>query len=285
MADEVEDIIVDIENSDVTDEGSEKKQVIDPDDGIADLKRQLDAERAARRAAEMRAHEATTEVIKARSDVDESNLHLVNSAIDALSRDNDVLKTGYQHAMTTGDFGRAAEIQQEMSSNAAKLLQLENGRDAMVAKPKQAVPPPVSADPVEAFAGRLSPQSADWVRKHPEFVRDARLNRKMIRAHEDAMDDGISVDTPEYFAAIEEKLGVKAKTVQEQSQTDDKYAATITQRRDAAPAAAPVTRGAPSGKNIVRLTAAEREMAEMMGMKPEDYAKNKVALQREGRIG
>jgi Ni,Fe-hydrogenase III component G len=28
----------------------------------------------------------------------------------------------------------------------------------------------------------------------------------------------------------------------------------------------------------------EREMAEMMGMKPEDYAKNKMALQKEGKL-
>jgi phage I-like protein len=35
---------------------------------------------------------------------------------------------------------------------------------------------------------------------------------------------------------------------------------------------------------VVRLTAQEREMAEMMGMKPEDYAKNKMALKKEGKI-
>jgi phage I-like protein len=35
---------------------------------------------------------------------------------------------------------------------------------------------------------------------------------------------------------------------------------------------------------VVRLSAAEREMAEMMGMKPEDYAKHKVALKKEGKI-
>jgi phage I-like protein len=35
---------------------------------------------------------------------------------------------------------------------------------------------------------------------------------------------------------------------------------------------------------VVRLSAAEREMADMMGMKPEDYAKNKMALQKEGKL-
>ena len=33
-----------------------------------------------------------------------------------------------------------------------------------------------------------------------------------------------------------------------------------------------------------RAASLEREMAEMMGMKPEDYAKNKMALQKEGKL-
>jgi hypothetical protein len=35
---------------------------------------------------------------------------------------------------------------------------------------------------------------------------------------------------------------------------------------------------------VVRLTREQREMADMMGMKPEDYAKNMMALKKEGKI-
>ena len=52
----------------------------------------------------------------------------------------------------------------------------------------------------------------------------------------------------------------------------------------AAPAAAPVSRGSSGRENVVRLTAAEREMAELMGMKPEEYARNKIALKKEGKL-
>jgi hypothetical protein len=149
--------------------------------------------------------------------------------------------------------------------------------------PRQPEPQMAPADPVEAFASQLSPRSADWVRKHPEFVRDPRLNAKMIAAHNLAVADGIPTDTDDYFAAIEETFKVTPKPVQ--TDTDDQYAAKAVRRRDAAPAAAPANRGGQSASsNVVRLTAAEREMAEMMGMKPEDYAKNKVALKKEGKI-
>ena len=250
---------------------------------ITDLKRQLEAEKAGRVAAEQKLHQAARDVHSARSEVDETNLQLVVNAIDTVNRDIDLLKQAHTYAMQSGDFARATEIQSEMSSNSAKLLQLENGRQAMESAPRKPEPVAPPADPVEAFTAQLSRRSADWVRQHPEFVRDPRLNAKMIAAHNLAVADGIPTDTDEYFEAIEQTLKVTPKAAQ--SETDDQYAAKAVRRRDAAPAAAPANRGGQSASsNVVRLSAAQREMAEMMGMKPEEYAKNMVALKKEGKI-
>lgn len=251
---------------------------------ITDLKRQLEAEKAGRLAAEQKLHQADKAIHRARSEVEDTNLQLVVNAIDTVSRDIELLKQAHTFAMQSGDFARATEIQSEMSSNSAKLLQLENGRDAMQAAPRAPEPVAPPADPVEDFASRLSPRSADWVRRNPEFVRDPRLNAKMIAAHNLAVADGIPTDSDEYFNAIEDTLKIAPKAVQ--NDTDDQYAAKVVQRRDAAPAAAPANRGSqsPRNSNVVRLSAAQREMAEMMGMKPEDYAKNMVALKKEGKI-
>jgi hypothetical protein len=279
---EEEDIVVDVEQE--AEHEEPEVRVVSQEDGINDLRQQLERERAERIRAQQAEQAARVEAHRARNDVDETNIQLVANAIDTLRRDDEILKQNYQIAMQQGNFSAAAEIQQEMSSNAAKLLQLSNGLDAMKAKPKAPEPKPVPADPVEAFAALLSPKSADWVRAHPEYVRDANLNRKMIAAHELAVADGLPVDTPEYFEAIESTLRIKPKPAAEANQTSDEYAAKVVQRRDAAPAAAPVSRGGSNRTNVVRLTAAEREMAEMMGMKPEDYAKNKIALQKEGKL-
>ena len=276
---EDEDVVITVE----TDDEPEVVQApIPPEDGIAELRRQLEAERSARQSAERAAYDAKRDAHQARNNEDETNVQLVSNAIDTLRRDDEILKQNYQYAMSQGNFSAAADIQQEMSGNAAKLLQLSNGLEAMKARPKTPEPRQAPSDPVEAFAAQLSPKSADWVRKHPEYVKDAKLNRKMIAAHELAMADGMPVDSEEYFSAIEETLKIKAAPPQ--TETSDEYAAKVTQRRDAAPAAAPVSRGGSSSTNVVRLSAAEREMAEMMGMKPEDYAKNKMALKKEGKL-
>lgn len=250
---------------------------------ITDLKRQLEAEKAGRVAAEQRLHQAAKEVHKARSDVDDTNLQLVVSAIDTVNRDIDLLGQANVYALQNGDFARANEIQRQMAAKEAELLQLNNGKQAMESAPRQPEPVAPPADPVEAFAAQLSRRSADWVRQHPEFVRDQRLNAKMIAAHNLAVADGIPTDTDEYFEAIEATLKVAPKAAQ--TATDDEHAAKVVRRRDAAPAAAPANRGGQSASsNVVRLTSAQREMAEMMGMKPEEYAKNMVALKKEGKI-
>lgn len=283
MTDETEKLEDDLE-LELEDEQPEAEipEVVPAKEGIEELRAQLDAERARRRELERQKAEAERAAYVARADKEDTDIQLVSNAIDTLDRDTELMKQSLQYAMQIGDHARQVELQEEISDNKAKLLQLRNGLEAMRSRPKEQMPP-VHSDPVEAFASRLSSRSAEWVRAHPEFVRDPAKNRKMIAAHELAVADGIAPDTDEYFSAIEETLRVKpqARVVEEEASSS---AAKVVQRRDAAPAAAPVSRGNASRPNVVRLTAAEREMADMMGMKPEDYARNKMALQKEGKL-
>jgi hypothetical protein len=162
-----------------------------------------------------------------------------------------------------------------MADLAARRRSLEDGKKAMATRPKQA-PQPVQTDPVEALAGQLSAngghRSADWVRAHPEFARDARQYQRMIAAHNLAVADGAAVETDAYFAAVESILGLtKAAPAAEDPPT-----------RRSPPPAAPV--GRPENPRAVRLSAEEVEMASMMGMTNEEWAKNKQALRAEGRL-
>jgi hypothetical protein len=279
-----DDLEVTVEAEDQHEEALEEAKIVKPEDGIADLQRQLDAERARREAAERMQREAEERERSARIDKDESEIHLVTNAIQTLNRDKEILRANYAQALRAGEFERAASINDEINEAATQLQQLTNGLEAMKSKPKVQPMPPQSSDPVEAFAARLTPRSADWVRAHPEFVKDSRLNRKMIAAHELAVADGHAPDTDGYFSAIEQTLNVNRRAASAVDEEASSSAAKVVSRRDAAPAAAPVSRGGSNRTNVVRLTAAEREMADMMGMKHDDYAKNKIALQKEGKL-
>ena len=153
---------------------------------------------------------------------------------------------------------------------------------------RQPVAPVVThSDPVEAFASQLTPQSAAWIRAHPEFAKDETLKADMIDAHNSAIRRGIQADTPEYFQYVERKLDIQPARLREPEETFMSEASAPTQRRSAPPAA-PVSRSsvAPSGNrsNVVSLSRAERETARDLGMSDREYAASKQALIREGKI-
>jgi phage I-like protein len=207
-----------------------------------------------------------------------------------LTQANDALEEKYAAALASQDYAAAAKAQREMSSNEAKLNDLNRGKTAMENAPK--VTPRVSDDPVERIASQLTAQSAAWVRAHPEYARDPAKYRKMVAAHELAMADGFSPDTPEYFASVEDTLRIAAPRQEVQIETDPTADAarpsTTRPSRQTAPPSAPVTRsGNGTGatrRNVVTLTPEQVEIAKMMGQTPEEYAREVVALRKEGKL-
>lgn len=260
----------------VIEEAEAQPKEITLEEGVDDLKQRLEAAEARAKAAEDARHKAELVAHEARGTVQETNLQLVANAIDTLRQSNEIAKANYKAAMANGDYDAAAGYQEDMANHAAKLLQLEQGKQALETAPQPVMPVSRPSDPVEAFASQLSSRSADWVRKHPQFVTDPRLNQKMIAAHNMAVADGHAADSDDYFATVEALLGVRKAATPEEPLSS-------ASRRSTPPPAAPVSRETRGG-NVVRLTAEEREMAEMMKMTPEEYAKNKVALKKEGRM-
>ena len=262
-----------------------KKRTIEPEEGINDLKMKLEQERSGRIEAERQARRATEVAVEAKNEVQDTNLHLVKNAIDTVKRNNDILKYNYSEAMAVGDYTKAAEIQEGMSMNTSKLMELERGRSHMESAPKYEVPQQQRpSDPVEALASQLSPRSADWVRRNPQCVTDPRMYQKMVAAHNLAMADGYQADSDDYFGFVEDTLRI-SKRVDVGEDDPMSASAKVTQRRS--PPAAPVSRsgtGTGSRPNVVRLTKAEAETAKDLGMTEQDYARNKLLLQKEGRL-
>ena len=251
---------------------------------LRSLEKKLKDEKKARQEAEERARQASQNLQSAYGEVEDTNLHLVATAIDTVTRENEFLTNQYAEAMAAGDFNVAAKIQRAMSTNEAKLLQLQNGKAAMESRPKQQAPS--YSDPVEQFASQLSARSAEWVRNNPQCVTDPRLQQKMVAAHNLAVADGFRPDTDEYFGFIEDTLRLNRRSNDRQEQEVDSplSSASKSVSRQAAPAAAPVNREGNGRQNVVRLTPAEVEMAKTFGQTPEEYARNKMLLKKEGRL-
>lgn len=248
-------------------------EVVSADEGIELLKKQLADERAARQAAERTARDASAQATSAKLEAHDTNMHLLNASIEQMSEQSDALKNAYAAALARGDHALAANINDEMLETKMKLSTLRNGAEQYKKQLEQQQAQQATqeaGDPVESFASQLTRPSADWIRAHPNCVTNPVLQRKMVRAHQDAIDDNVAPDTPEYFAYIENRLGFKKAEAQEE---EDVTAKAVGGRSNSVqPPAAPVSRGGASSRGV-RLTPAQRETAKEMGWKEEDYAK------------
>ena len=265
-----------------------KSEEIAPEEGIQELKKRLEYEKQARIDAERRAQQANSQINKAYQEVKDSNYQLVTNAIETVKSRSEMLKTAYRESMSVSDFDKAAEIQQAMIENDRQLSELKRGKKALKQQLKEAeaqkaqpMSPPIT-DPIEQMAQAVSPTSARWLRDNREILNNDRAIRKMFRAHEDALDEGIEPDTPEYFGFIEGRIGIHKVSMDGGEPLS--AASAPAPRKSVSPPAAPVSRGNGTRPGVVRLTREQAETAKMMGMTEQEYAKAMLALREEGKL-
>lgn len=263
-----------------------KTDVKTADEGVAELKKRLEASEDAQRRLERERNEAVKRAYAAKAEADESNKLLFNTSQSQLVEQNKWLKNQFALALQNGDHAAAADLQEAMALNQAKFLQFHNGEQSLKERPREE--PPLPLDPVEAFiaSAQLGPRPAAWIRAHPEYATNQRMTQKMIAADNVADGDGFARGTDEYFARVEEilKINQRAPTrAVQDDDADDQYsdASKPTSGRQTAPAAIPVSRDVSTSgtrQRTIRLSAAEAEAAEMSGITHEEYARNRDAM-------
>lgn len=267
-----------------------KTDVKTADEGVAELKKRLEASEENTRRLERERNEAVQRAYAAKNETDDTNVRLIESAYGTLVEQNKLLKREQAAAWAAGDFDRAADLGEVISLNLHKANDLEQGRQSLKDRPKEQ---PRPLDPVEALAGQLSPRSAAWVRAHPEYATNPRLYQKMIAADNIARADGLKVDSDDYFDSVEDtlKINQRAPTRAVQDDVDDptySEASRPTSGRQTSPSAIPVSRDVSTSgtrQRTIRLSAAEAEAAEMSGITHEEYARNRDSMRADrGRM-
>lgn len=296
----------------VDDDATKITKKSDEADPIADLKSQFTTLQRTSQAAVNTALSAANEA-KQRADRLETELKeqsvgsqydTVVAGLEAAESEVEQAKKDYKTAFEAGDGTGAADAQARLARAAVRVerlaeakIDLESARTERRigrSEPDQRQQQPTRpADPVEAYVqGRTQP-TANWIRQHPEFVTDTTKNAKLTAAHFDAVGEGISVDSPEYFEHVEKFVGLK-KPVEQQRQ-----------RRPSAPTA-PVRHSgegpSTNGALEVRLTRGEATAAtdgthvwnyddptgknrwkkgDPIGV--QEFARRKAAMEQEGR--
>lgn len=276
---------------------------------IEDLRAQFDAlkstqeaDKAAAQAArdeaarERQARErAEADVAKVRTDLTESNVSAVDSALAAAKAEADNFQREQQTAFEAGDFKAASDAGRKMARAEATISRLEEGKANLIER-KTEQPKREDRQAVQQQETR----SQAWLRTHPNYnIPGSSENFEAIAAHNKAMAKRIAVDSDAYFDFVETELGLKASPKPNGAERQP-------ENRTRAMPGAPVSRddtptgGQPSPTRVT-LTRGEVEAAEHtltwnytdpkigavkgqpIGTK--EYARRKIAMQKEGRYG
>ena len=219
MADEPEleiKIIPDEEANVEAAQKAEEKVVAKTDDATADLVAQYKELEGREAEANRRREQAEAESARNRAEAEAAKKQVANSQFDTVSTalnaskaEAEQAKRDIRAAKDAGDIDAEIEAQDRLAQARADERRLDEARAELEARakaPPRREPPP--SDPVEAYVqGRTAP-TANWLRAHPEFIKDSRKQSKLTAAHFDAEGEGLVADTPAYFAHVEKFLGI-----------------------------------------------------------------------------
>ena len=254
----------------------------DVDKALKKLNKRLEKERSKRAEAEAMARQATEQARMLHNEASDSNLHLVNGAIESVRRDQEILKANLRDSMAIGDYDKAADIQERMSANIENLRKLERGFEEMKQQPRLQPQPQSNELTVESLMGRVTPKSAEWLKEHKKHLPDARSIRVMARAHEDAVDYGIVPESDAYFKFVEKRLGIEKDRRSIPEVEEAMSSASTAKQKRSGPPSAPVSRqpiDTPNRQGVIHLTRDEVEAARISGITPQEYYRNKMREQ------
>lgn len=226
----------------------------------------------------------------------------VSTALAATEREITSLKDEMKNAFEAADYGKAADISSRLGELAAEARDLSRGKEEyertrterLNESVRPAAPQIVASTAAErsvlselgvpsrdAFLATRSPQTADWLRQHPEFFTDPAAFKRISGADTLAQGRGIRPDTPEYFDFIGKE-----------SMSDTRGADRRATEREPPAGAAPPSRegrgptGRPAGTKSgdVYVTQEQKQAAQWLGIDPAEYARSEADLRARGEI-
>lgn len=284
----------------IEDTGQAEHDPSDRDIGRDDLKALLETERRQKEQEQRRREQAEARAASAERERDEahtgrqtdiqaryeSELAAAAAAIAAGTAEADRLEREAEAAYAEGKFAEALKAQRRMAAIEAETVGhrgrekwLKDNKDAILAqsKPQQRQATGINLDAYTAPQRR-------WIEDNPAYKTDERFRSRTAALHYEAVAEGIMVDTPEYFAFIDDGLKARRQTGRSRVADDGDDTREPPPARPARRAAAddapvmPVQRraaegGSASSNGVIRLTADEREAADFMmaDVPPQDW--------------
>ncbi len=228
--------------------------------------------------------EESTERVKAEGSSIDNNI-LANQA------EADRLKRAIKEAADLGKLDEVADLTADYTAARLAIKAQEDKKKQFETMKSQRVQ---QNEQFEQSLSQFTPQTAAWIRAHPQFITDSTYNSVAVEAHNKAQRKGVTVDTPEYFRFVEKYIDQELNPTQVPTNDNgntEEIVETPRQKTNVG-ALAPSRGGSGSSAQAqtVRLSADEVEMAALLYPKlsaadqQAKYYKNKMELKQEGRL-
>lgn len=238
--------------------------------------------RANQAAAEKVSQESTSRAVTSEAEYVRTQEVALDNAVVAATGEVDKIQADLERALEEGDNKAIAKAQRDLGKANYDLGKMEDDKAAFT-QWKEQREAAIKAAPKKTDSP-YSPAAQQWIGDHPKFNTDPIYRNIALGAHEMAKDKGIQIDSPAYFKFLEDKIG------HHYGEEDEAPGKTETRQRPAASStAAPSSRdtGTTTTANPKKVTLSPEEVAAAkdMGVSVQEYAKAKLALKNEGRLG
>jgi hypothetical protein len=190
----------------------------------------------------------------------------IANGLDAVEQRRDLIGSQIQAAMEAGDGAKLASLTAQMGEVMADFVKLRDAKQQMEARRNQqlAQPPPTAPqrDPVmdggESELAKIHPASAAWIRAQRDanggirYFTDPVFRERVTRAHFHAIGEEKQEFSPEYYAHIESRIGMKPANAEEPRPARPSAAQEPEGGRSDPPRAAPVRNAASYSDNSQR---------------------------------
>lgn len=194
-------------------EGLDDSSPVQRGESLEDLQRDLRRERQRADAADARASDLESRTADALDSASTANLNTLKTAKDRLVGEQTSLKSRLSQAHADGDFDAVAEINQQMTTAAVQLSNIENGIIALEQQPKQREALARRGESTDVLYHQITkgmaPVAKQWFRDNPEYYQDKTKLNRVVSAVGLVMnsDDPPEENSHEYFERVEAELG------------------------------------------------------------------------------
>ena len=161
----------------------------------------------------------------------------------------------------------------KLGADQARYEQLKAQQDALAKAPKQEKE--VEIPKAQEQASVKDPKAEAWAVENDWFGRDKVMTNVAYAIHEDLVNQGVDPRTDYYYTEIDKRMRENLPHKFQQDSSPEEPAA-----QQPVQTVASANRNRGTGRNVVKLSSSEAAIAKRLGLSNEQYASEKLKLQR-----